>query len=702
MGIADTIQKIIDKDRKTDDTNTTVDPKVIESLTVTLGNLGSKLSEEIKEQIASSRNLLGLVPNSGTWGPALGKDDELASYMNLIGDNDTETEGTEKIYKLIDKEGLLKTNFYTDPANAAGDDSGEENTKNMSLMLGRCPVLNPPWQFGELDDVRSNRSYPLIGRVYLNHIYSNYPIIAFEPGREKFSLNLLDFIGVNPFGDHKQLNKYIRTGGKVSVLGTIGEGALAVKNVLLAVVDNAISLIPGMDNNRFVKFIPAMPLFVRYTNDLLRELAANMNLLDGTGEGATEIEHGIGTKEYIEALKIKITEVEDKDETGETVKTMKEEIDDPDGKTIQPNEVTEKGKFSKVKDWFANVGSDLMTVAAFSGSSYRGSVPRLNLINFLPASTRKGDFLAQNRTYLPFLCQKAITVSETFNNSTQQHPVADQLNSMASENDASRQSGGLGAVMAVMGTKGDLAERGQQLINEGISRLAGEVTANVSELGMLINGGGRTLLPDMWSGSSFSRDYSIDFTFFSPSGDTVSIFENEYIQLAILLVLSNPLQTGKYLYTSPFVIRVYSKGLFSVDMGMITSLTVTRGQDKNDRTVYGLPRTLKINLSIKDLAPVFMLSLGGGGFWRFRKSNVGLGEYIATLSNISIADRYSLSRKLKMAWGKIKNELVDSTFNLDAMGFNFAQKFAAFKPAAFWSKGATSVDSSKAFDAIRK
>ncbi len=39
--------------------------KEIKSPTLTLGNLGSKLSKEIKDQMINQKNLLSVAPNSG-------------------------------------------------------------------------------------------------------------------------------------------------------------------------------------------------------------------------------------------------------------------------------------------------------------------------------------------------------------------------------------------------------------------------------------------------------------------------------------------------------------------------------------------------------------------------------------------------------------------------------------------------------------
>ncbi len=480
-----------------------------------------------------------------------------------------------------------------------------------------------------------------------------------------------------------------------------------IKNVLIAGIQGVWSLF-GSDKDRFVKFIPAMPLFLRYENDLLRELAANMRLLDLTGEQALDNGNPFA---FLENVIFKPSTEQVQDEDGNIIGEGASASGTWDGDTIpsdgknpgetkisddaDPIKVSVTDRLKSAWDTLINGAGSMQAVIKQTTSTYRGSIRRLNLINMLPKSASKGDFLDQNRTYIPFLCQRAITVSESFQNSTQEHPIAAQLNSKAQEAESQKAGGGLGLITQVIGTQGSIGDQLKGLANTIVQKAAGEAVSNVAELGLLMTGSGRALLPEMWGSSSYSRDYSIDFTFFSPSGDTVSIFENCYIPFSILLVLSNPLQTAKYLYTSPFVVKVFSKGLFSVNMGMITSMTVTRGQEKNDRTIYGYPRTLKINLSIKDLSPTFMLSLGSGSLFSYRKANEGLTEYIQILTNLSIADRYNLKRQWDLYWQKLRSEFFDMTLNLDQIGFNLSQKFAAIKPLAYWSKGNITADGIK-------
>ena len=53
-------------------------------------------------------------------------------------------------------------------------------------------------------------------------------------------------------------------------------------------------------------------------------------------------------------------------------------------------------------------------------------------------------------------------------------------------------------------------------------------------------------------------------------------------------------------YKSPFLVRAFYKGLFNVDMGIITDLTFTKGKEAA-WSKSGIPLTVDVSFTIKDL-----------------------------------------------------------------------------------------------------
>lgn len=265
---------------------------------------------------------------------------------------------------------------------------------------------------------------------------------------------------------------------------------------------------------------------------------------------------------------------------------------------------------------------------------YMGSIKNLNLYSILPTLGLNSNATKyKNNQYLPFRCGKAITANETFSNSTTSNPLEEQLNGVAQENDEA--SGGETAKKVASGDIGGA-------IMSGIKKGGLKMLGQFSEQALVMSGRGRVSLPEVFASSSFSRSFSFDFKFHSPYGDTLSVFENEYIPFLTLLAISVPRQIGKMTYTSPFAVRISVKNKIMINYGMVESLSVTRGGDANDWTPSGYPKTLTCSLQIKDLEPTISLPLASRGPLRSAIESMfpssGISEYLSSIGGLSLED----------------------------------------------------------------
>ena len=677
--------------------------RTITSKEMTLRNLASDITSEIRYQI-QDQDILNI--------PMSRFRDE-----NYAGNAGTESifdldRAIEDLHEQNTKDGLARSmTFGMYKEGMRDEDNNNKGTlSSISLRMGECPVVNPPWQFNELDDVRSNTTYPHIGRVYLTYIYSNFPILTFQPGREKMNSNLLTFFTKGLGTDHKVLNEYIRSGGKKGILKGIGMALTSIKNTTLGAIEGVLGFmgINFADASKFITFRPAMKLYREMANNLLREFAANLGLLDLTAENYdsgfnfdlnkddNEVFNEIKDEEYAKDIEDSFIG-EKKDGIDKDLKSIV-----ASAKEITSSEQQEEyEEFGTIKKVATVVGNAINDGASAVSSTYRGSIRRLDILDILPhiAFTSNQGKISQffgdieNRSYIPFLCQSNISISETFSNSTKEHPIMGSVNSLSEQSSDAKGIGGaqeiINQAQSIMGGA-DFMTKMSEMANKALKRGAGELVSNVSEMGAIMNGDGKLLVPEIWSSSSYSRSYSVDFKFWSPTGDIVSIFENVYIPYLLLMVLAMPLQTGYHSYVSPFAVKVFSKGLFSVDFGMIESLTITRGDGANDRTRTNFPRSIKVSVSVKDLSPTLMLSLGGGAFWKYKRANSGLTEYIATMCNLSIADRLDMGRKFDTYWALQTASLRDK-FSLNNIGYALGSSFI-FKPSVAWNRNKITAD----------
>ena len=99
-------------------------------------------------------------------------------------------------------------------------------------------------------------------------------------------------------------------------------------------------------------------------------------------------------------------------------------------------------------------------------------------------------------------------------------------------------------------------------------------------------------------------------------------------------------QTGKMTYTSPFAVRIFIKNQILINCGMIESISVTRGGDNNDWCPDGHPKTLKVDVNIKDLEPNISLPLATRGPLRMALEvmfpSSGMSEYLSTIAGLPL------------------------------------------------------------------
>lgn len=236
------------------------------------------------------------------------------------------------------------------------------------------------------------------------------------------------------------------------------------------------------------------------------------------------------------------------------------------------------------------------------------------------------------------------STDDSFSNTTTQSQLSSALNSLS---DTGREMnflvGNVGSTLGLTLTKltgmEDL-QNNQSALTEIIDHALGgnNVLSNILNKCQTILAGGRMLFPEIWADSSFSRSYSCKMKLVSPAGDKLSIFLNILVPLYHMLAFVLPRQSIDQSYFSPFLVRAYSQGLFNVDMGIVTDLSVTKGTE-GEWTIYGVPTVAEINFSIKDMYDGMFMSATQGPFDLTVFNNVSELDYIANSCGINLHDQ---------------------------------------------------------------
>lgn len=252
---------------------------------------------------------------------------------------------------------------------------------------------------------------------------------------------------------------------------------------------------------------------------------------------------------------------------------------------------------------------------AILGDTGKKSIREFHRFNWSKALS--GDFTDyfSAASAIPFYINANVSVSESISNDTTESALAGTVKSKEESakelqyllNTASSASSSGGFV-------GNAANNTANLVSGAINGLASKSTASnflssVQSSMSSIAAGGSMMFPELWSSSSMGRSYQIDIKLRSPDGDALSVYLNVLVPLYHLLCLAAPqMMNDNYnVYFSPFLVKAYCKSMFNIDMGIITSMDISKGKE-GDWNANGIPTSIDVSLTIKDLYDIFSLT----------------------------------------------------------------------------------------------
>lgn len=272
------------------------------------------------------------------------------------------------------------------------------------------------------------------------------------------------------------------------------------------------------------------------------------------------------------------------------------------------------------------------------------------------------------------------SVTESFSNSTSGSSLADKINSMSSRNreiriNAADGNIGMGIGTVLKALTGVVNGAAEILHFDGLAAVAGSAFVDI---------------PEHWDQSIASLPTATyTMTLISPYGNPISQLFNIYGPLMPLLAGALPLATGKQSHTSPYLVELHDRGRCMTRLGIISSLTITRGTSNLGFNNDGKPLAIEVSFTVKDLSsivampvmPDFNLSAAISDL--FDNDN-SFTDYMMTLSGMSLRDtiyrwpmfKYNYAR-LKANWESFKSPAHIAQWISSLPGINLAT--AAFR-----------------------
>ena len=258
--------------------------------------------------------------------------------------------------------------------------------------------------------------------------------------------------------------------------------------------------------------------------------------------------------------------------------------------------------------------------------------------------------LADGSEWATFRVDYTGSQQESFSSSTADSPLGQKINGMSGQARTLRMDLADGNVIPGLGTllgsvKDVIGGVADVLHIDGIAALAGSAFVDI---------------PKHWDGSTASlthANYTISLR--SPYGNPVSQLMNLYVPLSMLLCGALPLSTGAQSHTSPFLCELHDKGRMMTRLGIIDSISVTRGAGNLGFNNQGQALGIDVSFSILDLSSIMAVPIMPGFdiFHPLRglfDSDNAFSDYLMTLASMPLPDvvyrfpilKYQIGRRI--------------------------------------------------------
>ena len=281
-----------------------------------------------------------------------------------------------------------------------------------------------------------------------------------------------------------------------------------------------------------------------------------------------------------------------------------------------------------------------------------------------------GNWVVTNEDYVCFYADATSTKDESFSNSTTSSQLADKVNSFSDLAKEVRFVMGAttGAKFSLLEEDniGNVQAKIDDIANDylGGSRLFSDLGKDFA----VIAAGGKLCFPEIWSDSEFTQSFDVNIKLRCPCPNPVQWFLDIIVPLNHLIAFVLPrtpygsstlgeqfdnVASG---YMSPFLVRAFYRGLFNCDMGIITSLSITKGKE-GSWTLNGLPTEVDVSLTIKDLYNVMIMTCKDTPVTFM--SNTCFLNYLSNACGISV-NKMDIERSIELYYTIYKGKLLNA------------------------------------------
>ena len=295
------------------------------------------------------------------------------------------------------------------------------------------------------------------------------------------------------------------------------------------------------------------------------------------------------------------------------------------------------------------------------------------------------DNLDDGSNFITFRTDYGGTIGESFSNTMRNSDLEDTINSKVSSARTAEYNFSNGHIL------GGVAGAALGAVVSSVTDMISGTLSGLQLSGLMALAGAAFVdIPKMYDNSSVSLPTQTFVMKLRPwSGHKLALLQQMYIPLACALAGVMPRATGPSSYNGPFVCQAFARGRMQSRYGMITSLSVTRGEGNVGWTQDGLPLGIDISFEITDFTsmmymPIFT-SMGFMDSMTLKAAALSGAEYGAVAGAAGVAtNAIDASDKAQDAASILTNGTYsDDSIFTDYMavltGLTFQDQFYPFK-----------------------
>lgn len=470
-------------------------------------------------------------------------------------------------------------------------------------------IFGTPYQFLPTTDCRVSDNYSdnleIAGYEFAEKILSRMPLLYITPGNTSF-------MGGS--------NENAR-GMLISQIGSRESSAMSGDDALM---ETSLETMLSEYNGKLYTIMPAYTEYFSYVNPLCRAGAIFLDIASSTLDTPVFGNKTLDANSLtFENMNWGVCEGQAYEIWKEEEDTLDENVEDEDKQnssseetqTDETNEETTETKKAKFEeDYSEYFKKDESVVKDVEQALYYGNA-------------------------IAFYINSDSSFQDSFSNETTESSLSSTINALSDK--AREIQFLLGTASSAVGeafdkVDGTLGATKQQIDNI-VNKIAGgnSIFTTIANSVKTIVSGGRMLFPQIWSNSTFSKSYQISIKLTTPSTDRISWWLNIYVPLCHLMALVLPRSEYVNSYTTPFIIKAFYKGMFNIDMGIITEMTFTKGKE-GSWTKDALPTVVDVSFTIQDLYSAMGMTSTASMFKGLTLQNVAEMDYVANLCGINI------------------------------------------------------------------